>query len=237
MARKNGFYRLYGKRGLDIIFSFFALVLLSPLLLILSLLVLIFHGSPVLFSQRRPGLNEEIFKLYKFRSMTDKRDEEGQLLATNLRITRFGNLLRKSSLDELPELLNILKGDMSFVGPRPLLEKYLPYYEEEERRRHDVRPGLTGYSQISGRNTLTWRERFELDVEYVEKLSFSLDVKIIIKTFLMVLKRSDIGDMSRVAQDEYGSYIEYNGRRFRPFDQERLYERDMRNKGLGNENN
>lgn len=183
-------YRKFIKRFLDIFISLTAIVLLSPLLLLLWILVRSKLGKPALFTQERPGKDEKIFKLYKFRSMTDERDERGELLPDEVRLTSFGKLLRASSLDELPELFNILKGDMSLIGPRPLLVRYLPYYKPEERHRHDVRPGLTGLAQVNGRNALGWEERFAFDLEYVEHLTFGMDLKIIGMTVGKVLKRS-----------------------------------------------
>ena len=170
------------KRVLDILFSGLALLLLSPLLLAVAILVRVKLGSPVIFHQERPGKNGKIFTLCKFRSMTDARDEQGKLLPDSVRLTSFGRLLRATSLDELPELWNIFKGDMSIIGPRPLLVSYLPYYTEREQKRHSVRPGLTGLAQVSGRNFLDWDERLKKDVEYVENLSFFMDVRVILKT-------------------------------------------------------
>ena len=188
----NGLYNKYIKRILDILISLTFIVLFSWLYLILVILVRIKLGSPVLFCQERPGYNEKIFKLYKFRTMTDKRDEKGNLLPDSERLTKFGSMLRSTSLDELPEMFNILKGDMSLIGPRPLLVEYLPYYTEEERLRHSVRPGLTGLAQVSGRNYLAWDKRLARDVEYVNHISFIMDVRIIIKTIMVVLKKEDI---------------------------------------------
>ncbi len=185
-------YRKYIKRLLDIVISFVALVVLSPVLLIVAILVRCKLGSPVIFHQERPGYNEKIFKLCKFRSMTDERDEEGNLLPDSVRLTKFGRILRATSLDELPELWNILKGDMSIIGPRPLLISYLPYYTEEERLRHTVRPGLTGLAQVRGRNLLDWDKRFATDVEYVRNLTFAMDVKIFFLTIKKVFVREDI---------------------------------------------
>lgn len=185
-------YKHFFKRLIDFILSLIALIILSPILLIVALLVRTKLGSPVIFKQERPGLNEKIFTLYKFRTMTDDKDEQGNLLPDEIRLTKFGKLLRSTSLDELPELFNILKGDMSIVGPRPLLVEYLPYYKDEERLRHDVRPGLTGWAQINGRNATSWEERFEKDNEYVNNLSIFFDIKIIIKTVSKVVKKSDI---------------------------------------------
>lgn len=183
-------YRKFIKRGLDILISFTAIVILSPLLLLLWVLVRIKLGKPALFTQERPGRGEKIFKLYKFRSMTDARDEKGELLPDEARLTSFGKLLRATSLDELPELFNILRGDMSLIGPRPLLVRYLPYYKPEERHRHDVRPGLTGLAQVNGRNALGWEQRFAFDLAYVDHLTFGMDLKIICMTAGKVLKRS-----------------------------------------------
>lgn len=183
-------YGKFVKRLIDIIVSGLGLIILSPVLLILCILVRVKLGSPVLFTQERPGKDEKIFKLYKFRSMTDERDENGELLPDEVRLTRFGKLLRSTSLDELPELLNILKGDMSLIGPRPLLVRYLPYYTEEERHRHDVRPGLTGLAQVNGRNALGWEDRFAYDLQYVKNLSFGMDVKVLGMTVGKVLQRS-----------------------------------------------
>lgn len=192
MQKRSMIYSKYIKRLLDILISLTFIVLFSWLYLILVILVRIKLGSPVLFCQERPGYNEKIFKLYKFRTMTDKRDEKGHLLPDNERLTKFGSMLRSTSLDELPELFNILKGDMSLIGPRPLLVEYLPYYTEEERLRHSVRPGLTGLAQVSGRNYLAWDKRLAKDVEYVNHISFIMDVRIIIKTIMVVLKKEDI---------------------------------------------
>lgn len=185
-------YKKYFKRLIDIICSLGAIVVFSWLYIIVAILVRVKLGSPVLFKQERPGKDEKIFTLYKFRTMTDKRDENGNLLPDDVRLTKFGRMLRKTSLDELPEAFNILKGDMSVVGPRPLLVEYLPYYTEEERHRHDVRPGLSGLAQISGRNTITWEEKFAYDLEYVNNVTFLNDVSIIFRTVIKALKQDDI---------------------------------------------
>lgn len=185
-------YPRYIKRMLDIIISFTALVILSPVLLIVAVLVRVKLGSPVIFHQERPGRRERIFRLCKFRSMTDGRDENGTLLPDEARLTRFGKALRATSLDELPELWNILKGDMSLIGPRPLLVSYLPYYTDEERLRHSVRPGLTGLAQVRGRNLLDWDKRFATDVEYVRNISFLLDMKIFFMTIRKIFVHEDI---------------------------------------------
>jgi len=186
-------YRKYFKRVFDFVCSLLALIVLSPVLLITALLVRIKLGTPVIFKQKRPGLNEKIFTLYKFRTMTDQKDDLGNLLPDEVRLTKFGKMLRSTSLDELPELWNILKGDMSVVGPRPLAVQYLPYYTDEERKRHSVRPGLTGLAQVNGRNAVTWENRFQNDLEYVNSLSFIFDLLIIFRTVVKVFKRSDIG--------------------------------------------
>lgn len=183
---KNGI-----KRGLDLLLSFFAIVVLSPVLLVLAVLVRVKLGSPVLFRQERPGKDEKIFTLCKFRTMTDERGADGELLPDAVRLTKFGKFLRATSLDELPELFNILKGDMSLIGPRPLLVSYLPYYTEKEKKRHSVRPGLTGLAQVSGRNFLDWDKRLQKDVEYVENLSFKMDVKVLLLTIKTVLGHSE----------------------------------------------
>lgn len=188
-----GIYEAVFKRVLDIIFSLVATILLFIPSIIISVLVKIKLGSPVFFRQSRPGKNEKIFELYKFRTMTDKRDTEGNLLPDRERLTKFGRKLRSTSLDELPEIINILKGDMSFVGPRPLSIKYLPYYTEEEKHRHDVRPGLTGLAQVNGRNSLSWEDKFKLDLSYVNKITFLTDLKILLKTFLVVFEHRGIG--------------------------------------------
>lgn len=195
----HGPYEAVMKRPLDVMVAAVAFVLLFPVMGITALLVRLKLGSPIIFKQERPGLDEKIFTLYKFRTMTDERDENGQLLQDEKRLTGFGKWLRSTSLDELPELLNILKGDMSLVGPRPLLVEYLPYYTDRERTRHDVRPGLTGYAQVSGRNVLCWDERFEYDVQYVRRISFVGDCRILLQTVLKVAGRSGI-----VADGRYG---------------------------------
>lgn len=183
-------YKKYIKRMLDIIISLCGIIILSPVYFILWILVRVKLGSPALFTQERPGRWEKVFKLYKFRTMTDERDEKGALLPDEIRLTKFGKILRSTSLDELPELFNILKGDMSLIGPRPLLVRYLPYYTEAERHRHDVRPGLTGLAQVNGRNALGWEDRFAYDLQYVENCSFFLDMKVLAMTAGKVLKRS-----------------------------------------------
>ena len=187
-----GPYERFVKRPLDIFCSLLAIVVFWWLFVIVAILVRVKLGSPVLFTQDRPGKDEKIFKLYKFRTMTDARDENGDLLPDDVRLTKFGKLLRSTSLDELPELFNILKGNMSIVGPRPLLVSYLPYYTKEEKHRHDVRPGLTGLAQVNGRNAIEWDKKLAYDVEYVNFISFLMDMKIVFSTIAKVLKRSDI---------------------------------------------
>lgn len=182
----------YIKRFFDIVSSLIAIIVLSPVLVITSILVRTKLGSPVLFKQERPGKDEKIFTLMKFRTMTDERDENGELLPDEVRLTKFGKFLRSTSIDELPELFNILKGDMSVIGPRPLLVQYLPYYTEEERHRHDVRPGLSGLAQANGRNNVTWEEKFAWDIKYVNEMSLILDINILLKTVFNVLKRDDV---------------------------------------------
>ncbi|KAB8133393.1 sugar transferase [Gracilibacillus oryzae] len=189
---RGGFYRRFVKRPMDFILSLLAIIILSPVFLIVALLVRTKLGSPVLFKQKRPGLNEEIFMMYKFRTMTDETDKNGNLLPDSVRLTKFGRLLRSTSLDELPELFNILKGDMSIIGPRPLLVQYLPLYNEHQKQRHEVRPGLSGLAQVSGRNAITWEDKFDLDVEYVNKVSFIEDWKIILTTIKKVFVREGI---------------------------------------------
>ncbi len=190
----HGPYEKFLKRPLDITFSCLTLIILLPILLITYLLVVTFLGYPAIFKQERPGKNEKIFKLYKFRSMTNAKDKKGKLLPDEKRLTKFGKFLRSTSLDELPELFNILKGDMSFIGPRPLLVEYLPYYTKSEHHRHDVRPGLTGLAQSSGRNLVKWDQRLKYDVEYAKNVTFKQDVKVIIKTIAVVFKHSGISD-------------------------------------------
>lgn len=185
-------YAKYIKRILDLILSLMALIVLMPLMIIIGILVRINLGSPIIFKQKRPGKNEKIFTLYKFRTMTDKRDIDGNLLPDEYRLTKFGKFLRSTSLDELPELINIIKGDMAIVGPRPLLVEYLPYYTEEEKHKHDVRPGLTGLAQVNGRNAISWEEKLKYDTEYIKKISFYSDLKIIFKTIKKTIKREDI---------------------------------------------
>lgn len=187
-------YKKFFKRFFDIILSLIAIIILSPVYLIISVLVLIFMRWPILFKQPRPGKNEKIFNMYKFRTMTNKKDKDGNLLPDEQRLPKFGRFLRKTSLDELPEMFCILTGTMSFIGPRPLLVEYLPYYTKEEHHRHDVRPGLTGLAQANGRNLVNWDDRFKLDLEYVNNVSLKMDLSVIIKTISIVLKREGITD-------------------------------------------
>ncbi len=202
-SKAHGIYCKLIKRTIDFLISALGMLILSPVLIILAVLVRLKLSGPVIFKQERPGLNGKIFNLYKFRTMTDARDENGNLLDDEHRLTSFGKKLRASSLDELPELYNILKGDMSIVGPRPLLVKYLPLYSKEQRRRHDVRPGLTGLAQVSGRNAITWTEKFNKDIEYVDNVSFGLDVSIFFKTIYCVLKREGINSDSAATMEDF----------------------------------
>lgn len=201
--KKNGIYNRFVKRLFDIILSLLFITLFCWLYLIVAILVRVKLGSPVLFKQPRPGKDEKIFNMYKFRTMTDGKDENGNLLPDADRMTSFGSFLRKTSLDELPEMFTILKGDMSFVGPRPLLVKYLPLYNEEQHRRHDVRPGLTGWAQVNGRNLLSWEDKFEKDVYYVDNVSFLLDLKIIFKTIAVVLGHSGISSETDATMEAF----------------------------------
>lgn len=203
MKLKKRFYERYMKLILDFLLAGFALLLLSPVMLILSIMVKYKLGSPIIFKQERPGKGEKIFTLYKFRTMTDQRDENGELLPDEIRLTKFGKLLRSTSLDELPELWNIIRGDMSIVGPRPLLVRYLPLYNERQRRRHDVRPGFTGLAQVNGRNSISWEEKFEWDVKYVENITFKNDVKIIWNTVAVVLKREGVSSKTSETMEEF----------------------------------
>jgi lipopolysaccharide/colanic/teichoic acid biosynthesis glycosyltransferase len=192
MKRRKTFYELIIKRPMDFILSLLAIIILSPVIIIVAIFVRIKLGGPVLFTQNRPGKNEKIFKLYKFRTMTSEKDKDGNLLPDEVRLTKFGKFLRSTSLDELPGLFNILKGHMSIVGPRPLLVQYLPLYNEEQKKRHLVRPGLTGLAQVNGRNAISWEDKFKYDVKYVEKITFIGDIKIIILTAFKVIRRKDI---------------------------------------------
>lgn len=196
-------YQRYIKRALDFLLALVAIIVLSPIMLIVAILVRTKLGSPVLFKQQRPGKNEKIFNMYKFRTMTDQKDENGNLLPDEVRLTEFGKKLRSTSLDELPELFNIIKGDMSIVGPRPLLVRYLPLYNVRQRHRHDVRPGFTGLAQVNGRNSISWEEKFEWDVRYVENITFIGDIKIILKTVKTVLTHEGISSASSATMEPF----------------------------------
>ena len=218
VSRRDGGHKPYGpyekyiKRPLDAFLATGALIVFSPILLVTAILVRVKLGSPVLFCQERPGKDEKIFKLYKFRTMTDERDENGELLPDEIRLTKFGRVLRSTSLDELPELLNIIKGDMSVVGPRPLLVKYLPYYTAEQHRRHDVRPGLTGYAQAHGRNLVNWDDKFEMDVQYASRITFLGDVRIICDTVVKVFKHEGINSETAATMESFIEYCKRTGR-------------------------
>jgi undecaprenyl phosphate N,N'-diacetylbacillosamine 1-phosphate transferase len=206
---KNSIYRKYVKRGLDLSISLMGLVLFWWVFVIVAVLVKAKLGSPILYSVDRPGLNGKLFKLYKFRSMTNERDSSGNLLPEKERTPRFGSVLRSTSLDEIPEIfINVIRGDMSLIGPRPLAQSYLPYYTKEEMHRHDVLPGITGLAQIKGRNNLQWEERFALDLTYVKNLSFRLDIYIFFQTILKVVKRSDVADTAIAMEMDFSTYRE-----------------------------
>ena len=202
-SKSNGLYCKLIKRLMDFLIAALSIIIFSPLLIILAILVRVKLGGPVIFKQERPGLNGKVFKLYKFRTMTDAKDENGNLLDDEYRLTSFGKKLRSTSLDELPELYNILKGDMSIVGPRPLLVKSLPLYHDAQKRRHDVRPGLTGLAQVSGRNAITWTEKFNKDIEYVDNVSLGLDISIFFKTIYCVLKKEGINSDSAATMEDF----------------------------------
>ena len=204
MRHKAGFYEKFVKRFLDFFLSGMALIILSPILLVTAILVRVKLGSPVIFCQERPGKNEKIFKLHKFRSMSDARDENGDLLPDEERLGRFGRWLRSTSVDELPELFDIFCGKMSIVGPRPLLVKYLPLYTEEQHHRHDVRPGLTGLAQVKGRNNLTWEQKFAYDIQYISNgITLKQDVSILLQTFLCVIRRKGINAEGSATMDAF----------------------------------
>ena len=196
-------YAKYFKRILDFIFAIVLFIITLPILLVVGMLVGIYLGFPIIFKQKRPGKDEKEFTIYKFRTMTDAKGENGELLPDDKRLTKFGLFLRSTSLDELPELINIIKGDMSFVGPRPLLTEYLDLYNEEQRHRHDVRPGLTGLAQVNGRNLLGWEERFNYDIEYVKNINFSEDIKIIFKTIFLVVTRKGVSSSNSKTMEKF----------------------------------
>ncbi len=196
-------YPRFLKPILDFLLAFVLIILSSPIILALALLIKLKLGSPILFTQERPGLKGEIFRIYKFRTMSDERDSKGELLSDEFRLKGFGKFIRKSSLDELPQLFNVLKGEMSFVGPRPLLVEYLKLYNKEQAKRHDVKPGITGWAQVNGRNAISWEEKFQLDIYYVKHISFWLDCKILYLTFFKVLKRKDISSSTNVTMEKF----------------------------------
>ncbi|MDE6960773.1 MAG: sugar transferase [Lachnospiraceae bacterium] len=202
------FYQKYGKRIFDLCLTIPLFIVLSPVMGITAILVAVKLGRPVLFTQERPGYHEKIFRMYKFRSMTDERDETGELLPDEVRLTKFGERLRSTSLDELPELLNILKGDMSLVGPRPLLVQYLPLYNRQQRRRHDVKPGITGLAQINGRNSISWEEKFAFDVQYVERISWKEDIRILFETIFKVFKEEGINSENSATMEDFTGTME-----------------------------
>ncbi|WP_413488606.1 sugar transferase [Carnobacterium divergens] len=196
-------YRRYFKRLIDIICSLLLLIVLSPVVVCTYFVVLIFIGTPVIFKQKRPGLNSKIFTIYKFRTMNEAKDSNGEFLSDEIRLGKFGHFLRKLSLDELPQLYNVLKGDMSFIGPRPLLVEYLNLYTETQKKRHDVRPGITGWAQVNGRNAITWEKKFDLDIYYAEQYNLMMDIKIIFLTFYKVIKRADIASENQVTVSKF----------------------------------
>lgn len=200
---RGGLYKIYLKRPMDFILSLIAIIFLSPILLVVAVLVRINLGAPIIFKQLRPGLHEKIFTLYKFRTMTNKKDKKGDLLPDSMRITKFGQFLRSTSLDELPELFNILKGDMSIIGPRPLLIDYLPLYNDCQKRRHEVRPGLSGLAQVNGRNAITWEERLNLDIQYIGNITLIGDWKIIFLTIKKVIKKDGISSKTSVTMEHF----------------------------------
>lgn len=209
---QGGLYRRCFKRPMDFVLSLIAIIVLSPVLLVVSILVRTKLGSPVIFKQKRPGLNEKIFTLYKFRTMTDERDKFGELLPDSVRLTRFGQKLRDTSLDELPELLNILKGDMSIIGPRPQLVRDVVYMTPEQRRRHDIRPGLSGWAQINGRNAIEWEDKLNYDLEYLDKISFWFDVRIVLITIKKVFKTESISYEGMATAEDFGDYLLRTGK-------------------------
>lgn len=205
-------YKKFFKRPLDFILSLCGVIILSPVMIIVAILVRTKLGSPIIFCQERPGKDEKIFKMYKFRSMTDERDEKGNLLPDDIRLTKFGKMLRSTSLDELPELLNIIKGDMSIVGPRPQLVEDMYFMNEHQRIRHTVRQGLTGLAQTNGRNNICWEERFEYDIKYIENITFLGDIRILFDTFLKVIKRSNVNTDNMASSENLGDYLLREGK-------------------------
>ena len=203
MQRKKGIYERFFKRPMDFILSLLAIIVLSPVLLIVAIFVRVKLGSPIIFKQERPGLNEKIFTMYKFRTMTDERDENGELLPNHIRRTKFGRILRATSLDELPELFNICSGDMSIIGPRPLLIEYLDLYNDEQKHRHDVRPGLSGLAQVNGRNAISWEQKFAYDVKYEKNISFVFDLVIVFQTLAKVFKSEGVNQNSKTTMDKF----------------------------------
>lgn len=211
-SKGDGLYRRYFKRLLDFTLALFAIIVLSPVLLAVAVLVRIKLGSPIIFKQKRPGLNEKIFTLYKFRTMTDERDDNGELLPDNIRLTRFGRFLRSTSIDELPELVNIIKGDMSIIGPRPQLVRDMVFMSPEQRRRHDVRPGLSGWAQVNGRNAIEWEDKLKYDLEYIENISLLRDCKIVLMTIAKVFKREGICAAGMDTAEDLGDYLLNSGK-------------------------
>lgn len=200
---KGGIYRRFIKRPLDFVLALFSIIILSPIFLIVASFIRVKLGGPVIFKQRRPGLNNNVFTMYKFRTMTNEKDKDGNLLPNENRHTKFGRVLRSTSLDELPELFNILKGDMSFIGPRPLLIEYLPLYSLHQKRRHEVKPGLSGLAQVKGRNAISWEEKFNYDVQYVDNMSLLLDIKLIFRTVFQVIKRDGVNSSDSVTMEKF----------------------------------
>ena len=207
MQRKKGIYERFFKRSMDFILSLIAIIVLSPILLVVAILVRIKLGSPILFTQDRPGLNEKIFTMYKFRTMTDKKDDNGDLLSDERRLTQFGKLLRSTSLDELPGLFNIFKGDMSVIGPRPQLVRDMVFMTTEQRMRHFIRPGLSGWAQVNGRNAVTWEEKLALDLEYIEEVTFIRDWKMIFITIAKVFQRDGVSAEGLDTSEDFGDYL------------------------------